>query len=85
MVSVDGQWGEWTVATLESCNLNKDEGIVSRTRWCNAPRADYGGKWCDGKNRDEKRCSDPEIQYSRNPLFKLHIANLACNVSMSLL
>ena len=61
---VHGNWGEWSILNLDPCTRNKTHGTVSRTRWCNNPEARYGGDWCDGINKDEKLCGDPEVQYT---------------------
>ena len=39
-----------------SCSATCGLGTQTRTRGCNDPRPKYGGKYCQGKSKDIKKC-----------------------------
>merc|ERR1712059_203106 len=41
---IDGQWGMWT--RFSKCDKECERGEKYRTRKCNNPRPQYGGKGC---------------------------------------
>ncbi|XP_027059146.1 coadhesin-like isoform X4 [Pocillopora damicornis] len=53
---VDGNWGEWS--EWSSCTKTCKQGKQSRTRVCNAPAPQYGGKKCDGEGKETQVCND---------------------------
>ena len=55
MISVDGNWGEWSV--WSTCTKSCKQGKQSRTRECNSPAPQYGGKKCDGEAKESQICN----------------------------
>ena len=56
MLSVDGNWGEWS--EWSTCTKTCKQGKQSRTRECNSPAPQYGGKECDGEAKESQVCND---------------------------
>ena len=54
--SVDGNWGEWS--EWSTCTKSCKQGKQSRTRECNSPAPQYGGKDCDGKPKETQICNE---------------------------
>nr|DBA18217.1 TPA: hypothetical protein GDO54_016492 [Pyxicephalus adspersus] len=52
---VDGSWLDW--GQWEECSKTCGSGKQTRTRTCNIPSAQEGGKTCDGKAIDTKVCN----------------------------
>ncbi|XP_018408468.1 PREDICTED: hemicentin-1 [Nanorana parkeri] len=52
---VDGSWLDWS--PWEECSKTCGSGKKTRTRICNLPSAQEGGKMCDGKAIDSKVCN----------------------------
>ncbi|KAJ7352814.1 hypothetical protein OS493_033624 [Desmophyllum pertusum] len=52
---VDGNWGEWS--EWSTCTKTCKEGKQSRTRECNSPAPQYGGKICEGKSTESQVCN----------------------------
>ena len=55
MISVDGNWGEW--GEWRTCTKTCKEGKQSRTRECNSPAPQHGGKKCDGEAQESQVCN----------------------------
>eukprot|EP00105_Crassostrea_gigas_P019200 XP_011437616.1 PREDICTED: coadhesin [Crassostrea gigas] len=53
---VDGHWGSWSQFTL--CSATCGSGTMVRTRTCDNPPAQFGGKQCNGPPYEEKRCKN---------------------------
>uniref|UniRef100_A0A7M5WVK8 SEA domain-containing protein n=2 Tax=Clytia hemisphaerica TaxID=252671 RepID=A0A7M5WVK8_9CNID len=56
---IDGQWSEWP--GYGRCNVSCGNGMKNRTRECNNPRKQYGGRDCMGVPIEFQRCGDPPI------------------------
>ena len=55
MCLVDGSWGEW--GEWSTCTKTCKQGKQSRTRECNSPAPQYGGKNCDGEAKETQICN----------------------------
>ena len=55
-VPQDGLWGPWSAFT--SCSKNCGGGIQTRTRLCNNPPPDFGGRDCNGPAFETANCND---------------------------
>ena len=53
---VDGGYGKWS--TWSTCSKTCKEGKQSRTRECNSPVPQYGGKHCQGKPSETVTCNE---------------------------
>ncbi|ESN90657.1 hypothetical protein HELRODRAFT_189937 [Helobdella robusta] len=53
---VDGHWSEWGV--WSACSRSCDRGKASRSRKCNDPAPENGGKKCFGGNDEVIECND---------------------------
>ena len=55
---VHGNWSDWT--TWTKCTLECGNGTQIRGRSCTSPRAQYGGKDCEGHITEVGHCNiDP--------------------------
>ncbi|XP_068756600.1 coadhesin-like [Montipora capricornis] len=52
---VDGSWGEWSQWSV--CSKSCKQGKHSRTRKCNSPAPQYGGKKCKGDSSETEDCN----------------------------
>ena len=52
---VDGNWAEWS--EWSTCTKTCKQGKQSRTRECNSPSPEYGGKECDGEAKETQVCN----------------------------
>ena len=76
MFTVDGGWGEWT--SWSSCSLTCGNGDQIRTRKCNNPVPEYGGRDCDyngSTNSTTKSCN--LVPCPGNNVFKIK-SNKGC-------
>ena len=55
-ISVDGNWGEW--GEWSTCTKTCRQGKQSRTRECNSPASQHGGKKCEGEPKDSRVCNE---------------------------
>ena len=55
MISVDGNWGQWGGWSM--CTKTCKQGKQSRTRECNTPAPQHGGKKCDGEAQESQVCN----------------------------
>ncbi|XP_061101201.1 A disintegrin and metalloproteinase with thrombospondin motifs 18-like [Conger conger] len=53
--AVHGQWSEWS--TWSDCSRTCGGGVMSRERFCNKPRPQYNGKFCQGSSRMHQLCN----------------------------
>ena len=53
MVSVDGEWNQWT--DWDTCNVTCGGGRQGRVRTCN--QAQHGGQDCEGAAEEERDCN----------------------------
>ena len=51
---IDGLWGSWT--NYGPCNAKCGVGLHARTRECNMPPPQYGGRKCVGPSMEETKC-----------------------------
>lgn len=51
---VDGEWNAWT--GWSACSVTCGSGRETRTRHCNNPAPEYGGKMCPGNTTESKSC-----------------------------
>ncbi|XP_033127296.1 properdin-like [Anneissia japonica] len=51
---VDGSWNTWSA--WSECSVTCENGVVIRTRQCNDPSPQNGGKYCVGEERQTKEC-----------------------------
>ncbi|XP_047376655.1 hemicentin-1 isoform X2 [Sciurus carolinensis] len=52
---VDGHWSEWSL--WEECTKNCGRGNRTRTRTCNNPSAQHGGRPCEGNSMETIMCN----------------------------
>lgn len=52
---VDGNWSAWSA--WSTCSKSCKQGEQSRTRECNSPKPQYGGKKCEGSAREKTVCN----------------------------
>ncbi|XP_053864977.1 coadhesin-like isoform X2 [Malaclemys terrapin pileata] len=64
---VDGMWSPW--ASWTPCPISCGLGVVSRSRRCNNPAPEHGGKNCTGHGYEEGSCGFPEdfCKYLKRP------------------
>ncbi|XP_063419373.1 sushi, von Willebrand factor type A, EGF and pentraxin domain-containing protein 1-like [Mytilus trossulus] len=53
---VDGEWSEW--GNWSTCSVSCDNGTITRTRLCNSPTPDHGGKTCLGNSTEYDICEE---------------------------
>lgn len=53
---VDGKWGAW--GGWSTCTKTCKQGKQSRTRECNSPVPQHGGKKCDGEGKETQICNE---------------------------
>ncbi|XP_034264327.1 uncharacterized protein LOC117660389 isoform X2 [Pantherophis guttatus] len=56
--AVDGAWSLW--ASWTPCPVSCGLGVVRRSRRCNSPSPEHGGKNCSGHGYEEGTCGFPE-------------------------
>ncbi|EMP25938.1 Putative TP73 antisense gene protein 1 [Chelonia mydas] len=63
---IDGMWSPW--ASWTPCPISCGLGVVSRSRRCNNPAPEHGGKNCTGHGYEEGSCGfPPSFILSTNP------------------
>lgn len=55
MLSVDGNWNEWTSWSI--CTTSCEGGMKTRTRQCNNPLPMCNGSPCQGQNQEYEQCN----------------------------
>lgn len=63
---VDGGWGPWS--PWATCSATCGGGVKSRTRECNSPQPQYGGKKCIGEANDSESCNKKDC-----PIGEKHV------------
>ena len=53
--SQDGGWGEWS--SFSDCSATCGDGQMQRTRACDTPPTNNGGKICDGNALEKATCN----------------------------
>uniref|UniRef100_A0A8C7TL75 Thrombospondin-2 n=1 Tax=Oncorhynchus mykiss TaxID=8022 RepID=A0A8C7TL75_ONCMY len=67
---IDGGWGPWSPWAI--CSATCGGGVKGRTRVCNSPEPQYGGKKCPGETNDSDACNKQECPIDgclSNPCF----------------
>ncbi|AWP14148.1 putative thrombospondin-2 [Scophthalmus maximus] len=75
---LDGGWGPWS--PWATCSATCGGGVRSRTRECNSPQPQHGGKNCYGEADDSDSCNKKDCPIDgclSNPCF----AGVDCNSS----
>ena len=67
LFSVDGGWSDWT--PWGACSVTCDKGTRERSRECNNPSPENGGKDCDGHDSETEECNEQPCPEKRKPLF----------------
>ncbi|XP_070536311.1 A disintegrin and metalloproteinase with thrombospondin motifs 18-like isoform X2 [Ptychodera flava] len=57
-VPIDGGWSGYS--EYGECSRSCGGGVSFKERFCNNPRPQYGGKYCEGKTRDYQMCNIQE-------------------------
>ena len=52
---VHGGWSDWT--EWGQCSETCGEGLAERSRTCDSPLAQHGGRKCTGKDSDRQSCN----------------------------
>ncbi|XP_053794370.1 thrombospondin-2 isoform X2 [Vidua chalybeata] len=67
---VNGQWGPWS--PWSACTVTCGGGIRERSRLCNSPEPQYGGKLCVGDTKQHDMCNKKDCPIDgclSNPCF----------------
>uniref|UniRef100_A0A674AYB2 Thrombospondin-2 n=1 Tax=Salmo trutta TaxID=8032 RepID=A0A674AYB2_SALTR len=67
---IDGGWGPWSPWAI--CSATCGGGVKGRTRVCNSPEPQYGGKKCPGETNDSNACNKQDCPIDgclSNPCF----------------
>ena len=51
---IDGGWSAWS--DFSACSVTCGAGVKFSTRMCNNPRAEHGGKECEGNSQYRTQC-----------------------------
>ncbi|CAB3990632.1 A disintegrin and metallo ase with thrombospondin motifs adt-1-like isoform X2, partial [Paramuricea clavata] len=54
---VDGGWSAWS--DFGACSVSCGTGVKYSTRMCNNPKAEHGGKECEGNSQKKTKCDMP--------------------------
>ena len=65
--TVDGGWSKWT--QWGSCSVTCGGGIYKRSRECNNPSPENGGKDCIGDNSETESCNEQRCPRKSKPLL----------------
>ena len=55
---VDGRWSGWSA--WSPCSVTCGNGRQERTRRCDTPVPEYGGKFCDGPAKEYHNCEEDD-------------------------
>ena len=61
---VDGYWSQW------SQWMCQDEFNYARSRKCDSPPPEYGGKGCNGKPKEAKMTNECKIGFLQNKILQ---------------
>ncbi|XP_061083689.1 thrombospondin-2 isoform X1 [Conger conger] len=67
---IDGSWGPWS--PWATCSVTCGGGVRGRSRVCNSPRPQYGGKRCSGEPKSTDICNKQDCPVDgclSNPCF----------------
>uniref|UniRef100_A0A4W5M7I5 Thrombospondin 2a n=1 Tax=Hucho hucho TaxID=62062 RepID=A0A4W5M7I5_9TELE len=67
---IDGGWGPWSPWAI--CSATCGGGVKGRTRVCNSPEPQYGGKKCPGETNNSNACNKQDCPIDgclSNPCF----------------
>lgn len=67
---MDGEWNAWT--GWSACSVTCGSGRETRTRHCNNPAPEYGGKMCPGNTTESKSCYPAYCSGMGNFTFPRH-------------
>lgn len=70
MISVDGEWSDWT--PWSTCTATCGGGTRKKNRTCSEPK--YGGKYCDGEEAETDMCNVDPCPGNNSALSKVIIA-----------
>ena len=62
--SVDGKWGKW--GNYDKCTVTCGGGTQRKTRKCNNPKPQHGGKDCEGEDYQQAECNNQECPSKLN-------------------
>lgn len=66
-ILVNGQWGPWS--PWSACTVTCGGGIRERSRLCNSPEPQYGGKPCVGDTKQHDMCNKKDCPIGWYPFF----------------
>uniref|UniRef100_F7C8Z2 Thrombospondin-2 n=1 Tax=Xenopus tropicalis TaxID=8364 RepID=F7C8Z2_XENTR len=67
---INGKWGPWS--PWSSCTVTCGGGLRERSRLCNNPKPQYGGKKCGGEPKEKEMCNKQDCPIDgclSNPCF----------------
>ena len=64
----DGEWGSWT--PWDSCSFSCGAGVSKRTRACDNPPPEKGGKYCPSLSQEERLCIDRPCPGNYKKIYK---------------
>ncbi|KAM4771495.1 thrombospondin-2 [Rhinophrynus dorsalis] len=67
---INGKWGPWS--PWSSCSVTCGGGLRDRSRMCNNPKPQYGGKKCGGDLKEKEMCNKQDCPIDgclSNPCF----------------
>ena len=68
---VNGNWGPWS--PWDACTLTCGGGLQKRSRLCNNPEPQYGGKTCVGEARGTQVCNKQDCPIGEYPFSHEHL------------
>lgn len=68
---VNGNWGPWS--PWDACTVTCGGGLQKRSRLCNNPEPQYGGKTCVGEARGTQVCNKQDCPIGEYPFAHKHL------------